>query len=482
MLDYLETSYPIATNENEILASARMTKTSIQHSSDLEAETSQRNTLTISQLNQLSKQLLEESFPAIWVSGEISNFVRPSSGHWYFTLKDAQAQVRSVMFRGRNQSIGFVPTDGHHVMVRGKLSLYTARGDYQLLIDHMEPAGDGLLRQKFEALKKQLAQEGLFSETHKKPLPAIPTQIGVITSPTGAVIRDILSVLSRRFPAIPVLIYPTLVQGSTAAGTIVEAIELANQQACCDVLILARGGGSLEDLWPFNEEIVARAIYTSHIPIVSAVGHEVDFTIADFVADLRAPTPSVAAETVSPDRKNLLLQLNETQKRLVHFMRVQLNHLKIQCETLNKRLPSPDRYVQTQIQRLDELNIRLERGVKAFLQQKHHKLLQISSQIKQLSPAQQLTKKRFQVEQWMLKLQKQMELNLKNYRHRLTTLVSTLDAVSPLATLSRGYAVTQTSDGKIVRDASECQVGQEIVTRLHQGRIKSKVSSIESDQ
>ena len=268
-----------------------------------------REVYTVSQLNQAAKNLLEGSFPLIWISGEISNLSQPSSGHMYLTLKDEAAQVRCAMFRFRNSLLSFAPKNGMQVLARAKVSLYEGRGEFQLIIEHMEEAGDGLLRRKFDELKHRLAALGLFNHEHKKPLPALPQCIGVVTSATGAAIRDIISVLKRRMPAIPIMIYPAAVQGSEAAGQIVKAINLANQRQECDVLIVGRGSGSLEDLWPFNEEIVAHAIFNSEIPIISAVGHEIDYTIADFVADVRAATPSAAAELISPHQQELLQQV-----------------------------------------------------------------------------------------------------------------------------------------------------------------------------
>src|SRR5690625_2927780 len=264
-----------------------------------------RDVLSVSQLNRRSKQILETHLPLVWVEGEVSNLSRPSSGHWYFTLKDDQAQVRCAMFRNRNQLVRFNPAQGQQLLLRARVSLYEGRGDYQLIVEHMEEAGFGALQRAFEELKTRLSQEGLFASERKRPLPTLPKHIGVITSPTGAAIRDILSVLKRRFPAVPVTVLPVPVQGKEAAPAIVSALDLANRSELFDVLILARGGGSLEDLWPFNEEAVARAIYASRTPVVSAVGHEVDFSIADFVADVRAPTPSAAAELV--DRKSTRL-------------------------------------------------------------------------------------------------------------------------------------------------------------------------------
>ena len=278
--------------------------------------TEQRDIYTPGRLNREARMLIERGFPALWLEGEISNYSRPSSGHWYFSLKDEQAQLRCAMFRQRNLLTKLVPKDGVHVLVRGRLSLYEPRGEYQFIVDHIEVAGEGALRQKFEVLKAKLAAEGLFDLARKRTLPKCPTRIGVVTSPTGAAVRDVLNVLRRRYPSIPVLIYPVPVQGNEAAPRIAEMLGLVSRRAECDVLILARGGGSLEDLWPFNEEVVARAIAACKVPIVSGVGHEVDFTIADFVADLRAPTPSAAAELVVPDCSERIRVLEQQARRM----------------------------------------------------------------------------------------------------------------------------------------------------------------------
>ena len=318
---------------------------------------------TVSRLNREVRFVIEGSFPTLWVEGEISNFAAPHSGHWYFSLKDATAQVRCAMFRPQNRRLSFTPKDGMQVLVKARVSLYEGRGDFQLLAEHLEEAGEGKLRQEFEALKKRLLEAGLFAEEHKKPLPAIPRCIGIITSPTGAAIRDILSVLQRRFASVPVIIYPTLVQGDLAAPNIVKAIETANHRNECDALILTRGGGSLEDLWPFNEEKVAYAIYRSNIPIVSGVGHEIDFTIADFVADLRAPTPSAAAELATPDREELLNSLDQHQKQLARLAKQKLQQFQQNLDWMKKHLQQqhPKRRLAEQAQHLDLCEITLVR-------------------------------------------------------------------------------------------------------------------------
>ena len=327
---------------------------------DMDGSAPERDIYSVSRLNLEARLLLEQGFPRIWLEGELSNVSRPSSGHLYFTLKDARAQIRAAMFRSRNQAIRFRPEEGLQVLVRGRVSLYEPRGDYQLIVDHMEEAGDGALRRAFEELKRKLDAEGLFDAARKQPLPALPARIGVITSPSGAAVRDVISVLRRRFPAIPVLIYPVPVQGKEAGGEIANAIRLASRRADCDVLILTRGGGSLEDLWPFNEEVVARAIHDCRIPLVSAVGHEIDFTIADFVADRRAATPSAAAELVTPDQLEWLARLTQLSARLENRLRHTLSDDQRRLAWLEQRLQQvhPGQYLRQQAQRLDELEQR----------------------------------------------------------------------------------------------------------------------------
>ncbi|MGO1694065.1 MAG: exodeoxyribonuclease VII large subunit, partial [Marinobacter sp.] len=315
--------------------------------------------LTVSELNHQARHLLESSFMQVWVEGELSGFSRPSSGHWYFSLKDSKCQIRCAMFRGMNQRIRSIPKEGDKVRIRGKVTLYENRGDFQIIAEHIEPAGLGALQQAFEELKRKLQAEGLFEVGRKKPIPALPGHIGVVTSPTGAAIHDILTVLARRCPGIPVTLYPTTVQGQPATAEIVRAIELAQAHGAADVLIIGRGGGSLEDLWCFNEEAVARAIAACPIPTVSAVGHETDVTIADFVADLRAPTPSAAAEKVSPDQREMLRQINDREFRLTNAAKRAFQRLNTKLEHLSARLRDPRRELLEKAQRLDELELRL---------------------------------------------------------------------------------------------------------------------------
>lgn len=384
---------------------------------------------TVSELNSQVRHLLETCMANLWVEGEISNLRRLSSGHYYFSLKDQNAQVRCALFRGRANQLPLEPKEGMQVLLQGVVSLYEERGDYQVIVEYLEETGTGALKQAFERLKQELAHKGLFATSHKKPLPTFPRCIGVVTSPTGAAIRDILSVLKRRFASIPVVIYPTLVQGSTAAAQIVRAITLANQRQECDVLILARGGGSLEDLWPFNEVDVAHAIFASQIPIVSGVGHEVDVTIADFVADVRAPTPSAAAELVSPNKTQYVANLGQLQHRLMQVVHRQLQLYQQQIQWLEQRLPHPLIRLRQQMQQLDQLEQRLCVGISQVLKHKQAALLE-----------------------W----------------------IRALDVISPLNTLKRGYALV-TVEGKIIREAKTVAIGSTIEAQLAEGILVAKV-------
>ncbi|RQW78899.1 MAG: exodeoxyribonuclease VII large subunit, partial [Methylococcus sp.] len=344
---------------------------------------------TVSRLNRVCRFLLNETFGTVSVEGEISNFTAAASGHLYFTLKDAEAQVRCAMFRPQARLLRPQPRNGDHVLLRALVSLYEPRGDYQLIVESLEPAGDGALALAFERLKLKLAAEGLFDETHKQAIPALPRTVGVITSPTGAAIRDIITVLRRRFPAIEVIVYPVKVQGAEAPGDIVRAIRLANRLQHCDVLIVGRGGGSSEDLWSFNDETVGRAIFASRIPVISAVGHEIDFTISDFVADLRAPTPSAAAEAVSPDRSDWLERLDRLASRLRQAQANRLTLASQRTRFLAKRLDQqhPAQRLLTQSQRLDQLEQRLRRGWQQRLQNLEQRLARQQARMRGVNPA-----------------------------------------------------------------------------------------------
>ena len=439
-----------------------------------------RDVYTVSRLNAEARDLLESRFPLLWVQGEISNLSRPASGHLYFTLKDARAQVRCALFRSRGRRLGFQPENGMQVLVQAGVSLYEARGDYQLIVEAMEEAGRGALQRAFEALKRKLAEAGLFDSEHKQPLPSLPRRIGVITSPTGAAIRDILSVLGRRFPAIPVLLYPVAVQGEEAVPQIVAALETANRRAECDVLILARGGGSLEDLWAFNDERVARAIHASRIPIVSAVGHEIDFTIADFVADRRAPTPSAAAELVVPDRDEWLTRCRALETRLHQALERRMRILRAQLDTLGSRLlrQHPGRRLQQQAQRLDESSQRLERALRQQLGQRRQRLETLVHRLRRFSPAPRLAHARERLNALEHRLSQALQSRLFEANQRCRTLARQLHTVSPLATLERGYAIVSDAGGHILRSASQVRAGDRVEARLAQGRLRCLVEEL----
>jgi exodeoxyribonuclease VII large subunit len=438
-----------------------------------------RDIYSVSRLNREVRMLLDRGFPAIWLEAEISNFARPSSGHWYFSLKDTGAQLRCAMFRQRNMLSNMSPRDGQQVLVRGRISLYEPRGDYQLIVDHMEDAGQGALKREFDRLKAKLAAEGLFATERKRPVPPLPKRIGVITSPTGAAIRDILHVLQRRFPAIAVLIYPVPVQGAQAAPEIIAALQTAAARADCDVLILARGGGSLEDLWAFNDEALARQIAASPIPIVSAIGHEVDFTIADFVADVRAPTPSAAAEIVVPDAGEYLKSFQLSAQRLRQLMGRRLGELTRALEFLRRRagLVSPAARLAQQTQRLDDLEQRLVRALRQSLTSSKSQLLEHQGRLWRVSPAARLRESQAKYAALMARLQAAGIAKLQRAQNRFAPLLRTLNAVSPLATLERGYAIVKLDGGQIVRSASQVKAGDLILARVAQGEIRAKVES-----
>ena len=440
-----------------------------------------RDTLTISQLNRQARRLLEGNFPSVWVEGEISNLSRPSSGHWYFSLKDNSAQVRCAMFRSSNARLRFQVEAGQQVMARAKLSLYEPRGDYQLIVEYMEPAGDGALARAFEELKNRLQTEGLFDGDTKQTLPDHPKSIAVVTSPTGAAIRDILTVLARRFPGIKVTIFPTAVQGQNAGQEIARAIITANDlhqagKQYFDLILASRGGGSMEDLWAFNEAIVARAIYQSDLPVISAVGHEVDFTIADFVADIRAPTPSAAAEMISPDSQELIASFIGFEQLLTRQMLLTLATNKQQLGFLQSRLRHPGSRLQEHSQRLDELEIRLINGWNHQQQKQQLSLQIIDSRLQQQTPDHKIQQLKLASAGLYQRLEKQVQRLLEQQQQRLKNAMQLLDAVSPLATLDRGYAIVSDDKGQVITDAETLAKGQTINTRFAKGAIKSSVS------
>ncbi|MFC4312933.1 exodeoxyribonuclease VII large subunit [Steroidobacter flavus] len=485
----------------------------------------ERDVYTPGRLNKEARMLLERGLPSLWLEGEISNLSRPSSGHWYFSLKDESAQLRCAMFRQKNLGARFTPKDGMHVLTRGRVSLYEPRGDYQFIADHMEEAGEGVLRRRFELLKTKLAAEGLFEASRKKALPRLPRRIGVVTSPTGAAVRDVLNILRRRFCTIPVLIYPVQVQGESAAGQIARTIRMASARAECDVLIVARGGGSLEDLWAFNEEVVARAIFDCQIPIVSGVGHEVDFTIADFVADVRAPTPSGAAEIVAPDCNEWTRSVDLLGRRARNAMVRSMAARQQRLVWLERRLAQvhPGVELRQKAQRLDDLEQRLSRCMRHGLFQRRHSLVELAAHLRQRSPALRVSAARGRLEiarkTLGTSLQRRVSVAESRLRHaasdlrqqspvarivalrrrveiadrnmetslqrqlrileaRFKVAAGKLNTVSPLATLQRGYAIVTDAQGTVVTDATSVNKGDIIQTRLSRGTVQARVEHI----
>ena len=488
-------------------------------------QNSTSNIFTVTQLNYSVRHLLEVELGQVWLTGEISNFSQPVSGHWYLTLKDENAQVRCAMFKMKNLRVNFRPQNGMQVLVRASVSLYEPRGDYQLIIESMQMAGDGLLQQQFEGLKMKLAAQGLFAQEHKKPIPKFVKRVGIITSPSGAALQDILHILNRRDPSLQVVIYPTLVQGKEATQDIIDTIRLANQRKECDVLIVGRGGGSLEDLWCFNEEMVAYAIYQSELPIISAVGHETDVTIADFVADLRAPTPSAAAELVSRDRQEIVRQLQH------HLNMVNLAFDRLWAEKLsrfqhiNLRLnaQSPAKQLELLHFKLTQIFDRLQGRLEQSLKLKEQKIAQLFLRVQAKHPSRQLEMQKLHLTQQETRFCKQIEQlfnakrqkfyfakqrldnstlphnisrqnqNLQQLSHRLTYLIekqftkqqqgfhalcTKLDGLSPLKILGRGYSITQNDQQHVITNTKQITKGDRITTQLVNGQILSEVIAI----
>ncbi|WP_312212686.1 exodeoxyribonuclease VII large subunit [Pseudescherichia sp.] len=435
---------------------------------------------TVSRLNQTVRLLLEREVGQVWISGEISNFTQPASGHWYFTLKDDTAQVRCAMFRNSNRRVTFRPQHGQQILVRASITLYEPRGEYQIIVESMQPAGEGLLQQKYEQLKAKLAAEGLFDQQSKQPLPSPAHCVGVITSKTGAALHDILHVLKRRDPSLPVVIYPTAVQGEDAPGQIVRAIELANSRQECDVLIVGRGGGSLEDLWSFNDERVARAIFASQIPIVSAVGHETDVTIADFVADLRAPTPSAAAEMVSRNQLELLRQLQSGQQRLEMAMDYYLANRTRRFTQLEHRLQQqhPQLRLARQQTVLERLRQRMTYAMDNQLKRSGQRQQRMTQRLNQHSPQPRIHRAQNRVQQLEYRLTQLMSARLSATRERFGNTVTHLEAVSPLSTLARGYSVTTATDGNVLKQTKQVKAGDLLTTRLVDGWVESEVKGV----
>ena len=437
--------------------------------------------ISVSQLNRRVKTLIEQGMTRLWVEGEISNLSRPASGHIYLSLKDDSAQVSAAWFRQRQRgpAIGF--KNGDRVLAYGRVSIYEARGNYQLIIEQMEPAGEGVLKRRFDALKMKLANEGLFDDDRKLTLPSLPGRIGIITSPTGAAIRDILSILARRFPAIPVVIYPAAVQGDAAPGELREALATAIRRDECDVLIMSRGGGSLEDLWAFNDEQLARAISDCPIPIISAVGHEVDFTIADFVADVRAPTPSGAAEIIVPNQSDWLRQISGLATRIARVGERALEDRAQQLDWLGRRLiaSSPAATLQRQRNSLREHRGRLTAAIRQQLLEQKNSLQEASNELMKLSPALSVQRSISRLAQLHQRLTASTRNTISDASHKIALLGRALHSVSPLATLDRGYAIVQREDsGKVLLNAATISSGEDIRARLSRGELVATVKKI----
>ena len=443
-------------------------------------QTYNRTIISVGELNAEVNQLLNRGFPLLWVEGEISNLVRPSSGHLYFTLKDSKSQIRSAMFRNRNMKLSIKLENGMKVLVRGRVGLYEPRGEYQFIAEHMEDAGVGQLQKKFEALKQKLSTAGLFDEKYKQELPEYPKRIAIITSPTGAAIRDILNVLQRRSPQTPVLVYPVAVQGEASKTEIESAIRRADMDKKCDLIILARGGGSIEDLWSFNEENVAKAIYNANTPIISGVGHEIDFTIADFVADLRAPTPSAAAELATPDREHLLTETIQTRLWLEQTIKRTIKQKKQDLDWLESRLllQKPANRIQQQSQRLDELNNRLQSQTYKHLEKKQLQLDTLLSRLKSNLPQRKIIEQRQKLEHISARLTQLINNNLQYNQSNLQLQMAKLDAISPLKTLDRGYSITKDKQsGKLITSVKHAKSNQSILIQLTDGEISAKVNN-----
>jgi exodeoxyribonuclease VII large subunit len=434
----------------------------------------------VSRLVREARGVLEGSFPLLWVEGEISNLAMPASGHIYFTLKDEAAQVRCAMFRNRNRQLRFVPENGIQVLLRVRVTLYEGRGEFQLVVEHMEEAGSGALQRAYEALKHRLGEEGLFDQATKKELPSMPKSIGIVSSPDGAAVHDILTVLNRRFPAANVILYPVAVQGNDSAKQIAQAIALADQRQECDLLIIGRGGGSLEDLWSFNEERVARAIFACELPIISAVGHEIDFTIADFVADVRAATPSAAAEIAVPDTADWLSKINSYRQRLSELLTDYLKNERRNFNYLQQRLLSPQTKIEQQAQRLDGLQQQFQRSYLRLINNKRQKLDYWSVRLKH--PQEKIETQHYKVASFHDRLQQIIQHKMEHYRANLGQQIRTLSAVSPLNTLERGYSITtEIVSGNVLRNVDNIELGQHINVRLQQGQLRCEVKEVKND-
>ena len=439
--------------------------------------------LTPSQLNTLARDLLEDTFPLVLVEGEIGNLSRPASGHMYFTLKDARAQVRCALFKPKSQWLKFQPREGLKVLARARLTLYEARGDYQLVCDSLEEAGEGALRRAYEDLKARLQAEGLFDDARKRPLPAHVRRLAVLTSPSGAVIRDIVSVLRRRFPLVEVDVLPVPVQGDTAAAQIRAMLQAAVASGRYDVLVLARGGGSLEDLWAFNDESLARAIATSSVPVVSAVGHETDFTLADFAADLRAPTPSAAAELLVPDRANLRARLDGLHRQLhaLHAQGLRQRGQRVDHAFLRLQALRPQARLDALQQRAQQARLRLVNAMQRRLQHEQVRARHAEAILRAGHPRRRIERLQERLDALRGRPQSLLARHLQHEALRLRGLARSLHAISPLATVARGYSILQHPDGRLVRGLGDAEPGDALRARMHDGHLHLRVEGKEPE-
>lgn len=437
----------------------------------------QTHIYTVTELTQNIKDLLEETFPILWISGEISNLSRPASGHFYFTLKDEKAQIRAVLFKGQARNLSFRLEDGLTIVGMGRISVYAPQGQYQVIFETIEPKGRGALQLAFEQLKAKLAQEGLFDPSHKKPLPYLPRRVCIVTSPTGAVIHDMIQIMGRRCPTVPIQIIPVRVQGQGAEVEIAAALELANRRDEADVLVIARGGGSLEDLQPFNTETLARAIHASRIPVVSAVGHETDYTIADFVADIRAPTPSAAAELIVPERESLKTALFNLERRARTGIERTIAQLMQRLKSLDERLASPrKRFLTDRLLAIDDLHIRSVRALDRILAFSRERLRHYERTLSAYHPRRWIQYHRVQLERFDREMNTYMHKIIDDKRYFLRRLEATLAALSPLAILERGYSITQTiPDQHIVISADTIVPDERVSVRLFRGSLICRV-------
>ena len=439
--------------------------------------------ISVSEINKRAKSILEENFPFVWIQGEVSNFFSAASGHWYFSLKDESSEIRCAMFTNKNHHITFEPKDGDHLVLNGTLSIFEGRGQYQIIVEHIELAGEGALLKAFEELKKKLQLEGLFDDSIKRQLPAYPKNIAVVTSPDGAVIQDIINVLDRRSPFLDLTVVPTLVQGEKAAPLICDALNKVGKLKKVDVVILARGGGSIEDLWAFNNEELARAIVNCPTPIISAVGHETDFTISDFVSDLRAPTPSIAAEIISQPCSELIETLEEYQNYISRSVISQIDLQRTQITNLIKRIRHPGDKLREISQKIDYMETALIQNINQEISFKKNGLNLKDLSLQQNSPQNKVKEAKVYLQNASKDLLKALKLEIERKSTVLAEIVATLQAVSPLSVLSRGYSIISTEpDGKILSSANQVEIGQTISAILSKGSIKAEIKSKDENE